>query len=159
MHSQPEARRTSRTSAGDLDHISYDRRGSSSTASHPLTDRQSAQGTPLTSLTLEVPTELVPAATAAVQYLIETVGASLPAEIARVAGTERVRVAFDVYAAHGPALRSAVEQLKNQIGTSLEAPSSYAREAALTNAAIGVGSLMAAVCAVVDRIDPDFEKR
>lgn len=58
--------------------------------------------------------------------------------------------------AHGPALRAAIEELKNEIGGRLEAPHDFRKEAALSKAASAVGQLFAAVVRVIPFADPDY---
>lgn len=69
-----------------------------------------------------------------------------------------IRISFDVHEFHAPALRSAVEALKNEIGQQLTGPSSYAREQALTDAAIGVGAFLAALVAKGVEEDPHYAR-
>lgn len=66
------------------------------------------------------------------------------------------KTVVEIPAAHGPALRSALDELKSSIGGKLEKPSTYAREAALTRASNAVGKLFAAVCKSVPKYDTDY---
>lgn len=64
---------------------------------------------------------------------------------------------FVVDAAHGPALKSIVDEMSTRVGTRLEMPHRYAKEAALTYAAIALGRLRAAVSTIVLDGDPDYD--
>lgn len=67
-----------------------------------------------------------------------------------------IRISFEVREEHAPALRSAVEEISNEIGGRLEGPHAFAKEEALTNAAIALGALRAAVNAKVPAGDPYY---
>lgn len=67
-----------------------------------------------------------------------------------------ITITFTVEHAHGPALRSAVDEIRSLVGTRLESSHKYAREDALTLAACALGRLHAAVCAQVPRDDPRY---
>lgn len=68
-----------------------------------------------------------------------------------------ITVSFQVLPSHAPALRSLLDDMRQHIGTLLESPHSYARELALTAAAIAAGSLAAAVNAKIPAGDPHYE--
>ncbi len=57
---------------------------------------------------------------------------------------------------HAPALRSALEELRNIIGGRIEGVHPFAREDALTRAAVAVGDLAAGFNAIIPA-DPDYE--
>lgn len=66
------------------------------------------------------------------------------------------RITFEVADEHAPALRSAVEELSNLLGTRLEGAHSFAKEQALTDATICVGTMRAAVNRVIAKGDPNY---
>lgn len=66
------------------------------------------------------------------------------------------RITFEVADEHAPALRSAVEDFSNILGARLEGAHSFAKEAALTEAVICIGTLRAAVNRAVPKGDPDY---
>lgn len=74
----------------------------------------------------------------------------------RPSGMPKVTISFEVYVHQAPSLRSAVEELSSLVGTRLEGTHSYARESALTDAAITVGALRAAVNAKVAKGDDHY---
>lgn len=57
---------------------------------------------------------------------------------------------------HAPALRSALDELRNTIGGKLTDSHLFAREDALTRASIAVATLAAGVNQVVLKEDPDY---
>jgi DNA replication initiation complex subunit (GINS family) len=57
----------------------------------------------------------------------------------------------------GPALRSALEELNNTVGERLASVHKFDREDALTRAATALGTLRAAINAVVPEGDPHYE--
>ena len=67
-----------------------------------------------------------------------------------------LRICFEVYPAHAPALRSLLEDLQNKVGEKLEGAAAFAREQAWTNAAIGMAAVRAAVNAQVPAGDPNY---
>lgn len=74
----------------------------------------------------------------------------------RPAPTPVLTISFEVSTDHAPALKSAVDEISNIIGSRLALSHSFAKEAALTDAAIGVGALRAAVNRVVRRGDSRY---
>ena len=63
---------------------------------------------------------------------------------------------FTIRKSHGPALRSAVEEISDELGSRLEGPHSFPKESSLTNAVIAIGHLRRAVNAKVDKGDPFY---
>lgn len=70
-----------------------------------------------------------------------------------------LRIEFDIHRADAPALRSAIDEISNEVGGRLEGPHSFATEQALTNAARALGCFRAAVNALVNAGDPDYKAR
>jgi hypothetical protein len=66
------------------------------------------------------------------------------------------RITFEIYTEHAPAFRSAVEQLKNDIGGQLEKKQPYDKDTAYVAASICVSKLLAATVAVVPKADPAY---
>lgn len=58
---------------------------------------------------------------------------------------------------NGPALRSAVSEIRNEVGERLAGSHRFAKEYALTRAASSLGALAGAVNAVIPEEDPDYE--
>jgi hypothetical protein len=58
---------------------------------------------------------------------------------------------------HAPALRSAIEELRNTLGGRLEGVHPFAREDAITRAAVAVGDLAAGFNRMIPAGDPDYE--
>ncbi len=56
-----------------------------------------------------------------------------------------VKICFEVADEHAPALRSAIEEIRNEVGGRLEGAHRYAKQDALTYAATALGSLHAAI--------------
>jgi hypothetical protein len=67
-----------------------------------------------------------------------------------------LKICFEVATQHGPALRSALEEIANILGHRLESPHRYDKEETLTRAAVGVNTLRAAVTREVPKADPDY---
>lgn len=65
-------------------------------------------------------------------------------------------ITFQVPDEHGPALRSAIEELSGELGSRVEGPHSFDREDALTKALCAVGILRAAVNTHVPAEDPYY---
>lgn len=63
---------------------------------------------------------------------------------------------FTVADEHAPALRSVVDEMTSLIGSRLDGQHRFAKETALTDAAICVGKLRAAVFAQVPQGDPNY---
>lgn len=74
---------------------------------------------------------------------------------ASVGGVER-HTRAEIQGEHLSALRSAIEDIRDQIGTRLLSPAPYDVEAALTRAAAAVGALAAFVNALVPAGDPHY---
>lgn len=68
----------------------------------------------------------------------------------------RVEIRFDVSAEVAPALRSAIEEISNDIGGRLTGSYRHSREQALTDAAIGLAALRKALFAVVPAGDVNY---
>lgn len=71
-------------------------------------------------------------------------------------GDPEITISFTVRKSKAPALRSAVEELSSIIGSRLEGSHAFAKEHALTDAAITVGALRAAVNRQVPAGDPFY---
>lgn len=130
-----------------IDHISYT---PNANAGVITLDRQASSSTPIIdkSSTLRAPSPaIVVGVTPETQRQLRTSGRTITVP------------SFTIAEEFAPALRSAIEDITNRVGTALESPSSYSRETALTYAAIGLGALRAAVCRVVPTSDVDYEKR
>lgn len=78
------------------------------------------------------------------------------AGLVRPAVQGEITISFTVPADRAPALRSAVEEISNEVGGRLEGRHTYAKEQALTDAAIGLGRLRAAVNKAVPAEDPHY---
>jgi hypothetical protein len=76
-------------------------------------------------------------------------------DVPRVAA-RTVTISFTVFLEHAPALRSAVDEISNDIGGRLTGSHSFAKEAALTDAAIALAALRKAVFAKVPAGDPFY---
>lgn len=61
----------------------------------------------------------------------------------------KTTITFEVATKYAPSLRSLVEEISHEIGSRIEGSHSYAAEQALTDAAITVGALRAAVNAAI----------
>ena len=70
-----------------------------------------------------------------------------------------VEIRFRVHDEHAPALRSAVEELTNEVTGRLEGIHSYAQEQSLTDAAVALSALRAAVFEKVPLGDPFYKAR
>lgn len=57
----------------------------------------------------------------------------------------------------GPALRSALAEIRNEVGERLAGAHRFTKEHALTNASAALGSLCATVNAVIEKEDPEYE--
>lgn len=68
----------------------------------------------------------------------------------------KIRITFEVYEEFAPALRSAVEEISNDIGARLTGSHRFAKEQALTDAAVSLGALRAAVFARIPAGDPNY---
>jgi hypothetical protein len=66
-------------------------------------------------------------------------------------------LSFTIAEEHAPALRSALEELRNILGGRLEGVHPFAREDALTRAAAAVGDMAAGFNAIIPAGDPDYE--
>lgn len=58
---------------------------------------------------------------------------------------------------HGPALRSAINEHRNELGERLAGAHKFDKEDALTRAVSSFGQLAAAINAVIPKEDPDYE--
>jgi hypothetical protein len=70
---------------------------------------------------------------------------------------EAITITFTIAHEFGPALKSAVDEISDIVGSRLEGPHSFAKEGALTNAAAAVGALRAAVNEKVKYASVDYE--
>lgn len=57
----------------------------------------------------------------------------------------------------GPALRSALAEIRNEVGERLAGSHRFTKEHALTNASAALGSLCATVNTVIPNEDPEYE--
>lgn len=110
------------------------------------TDRQSSSSDRLKSNTPAVPRSLIKI----------TIEAPQKFHVERGGYYDYKSTTFEIPSAHGPALRSAIDDAKNAIGTQLEKPMPYLREDALTRAASAIGKLFAGICAVIPTADRDY---
>ncbi len=69
------------------------------------------------------------------------------------AGTERTATTPTL---NGPSLRSAIEEIRNEVGERLVGPHKFAKEAALTRAAAGLAALASAINGVFPEGDEDY---
>jgi hypothetical protein len=67
------------------------------------------------------------------------------ARLALLSPEEEISITFRVRRKHGPALRAAIDDIRERVGERSETIASYATEQAVTDAAIALGSLAAAV--------------
>lgn len=103
-------------------------------------------------------------ATSRIQYQPSTPAGSAPVGIGRADVVERlvkdhgspIEITFSVLPSHAPALRSALDEIRQEVGTKLEGPKPYATEYALTAAAIALAALAAAVNQKIPMGDPDY---
>lgn len=58
---------------------------------------------------------------------------------------------------NGPALRSAIAEIRNELGGRLSGSHRFPKEAALTRAVSALGALAAAINAVIPEEDADYE--
>lgn len=58
---------------------------------------------------------------------------------------------------NGPALRSALSEIRNEVGERLAGSHRFAKEYALTRASSSLGAVAAAVNQVIPNEDPDYE--
>jgi hypothetical protein len=63
----------------------------------------------------------------------------------------------EIPAEHAPALRSAIDEIRNEVGERLAGSHRFPKEYALTRAASALGRLAAAVNTVIPQEDPDYE--
>jgi hypothetical protein len=75
--------------------------------------------------------------------------------VARPDDTE-VTVRFKVRRSDAPALRSALDEIRHEVGGRLEGPHLFAKEQALTNAARALAAVAAAVNALAPKGDPAY---
>lgn len=68
------------------------------------------------------------------------------------------RICFDVIDEQGPALVSAIEEQRNELGGRLEGAHRFKKEDALTRAASAIGTLHAALLRVFGHGDPDYAR-
>lgn len=67
-----------------------------------------------------------------------------------------IRLDFEVEAKHAPALKSAIDEISNEIGERLKNAAEYAVEDAWTYAAVGLGKFRAAISTQVPYGDPNY---
>jgi hypothetical protein len=77
-------------------------------------------------------------------------------QVANPKAARTLKIEFEVSSEHAPALRSAIEEISNIVGARLEGAHAYAKEDALTDAAVGLGSLRAAISKQVSRGNPFY---
>jgi hypothetical protein len=70
-----------------------------------------------------------------------------------------IRFSFEIPDKFAPALRSAVEEMSNEIGGRLEGSYAFATETAYTDAVVALGALRAEVNAKVKAGDPNWRSR
>jgi hypothetical protein len=70
--------------------------------------------------------------------------------------TRVVTITFSVPDEAAPALRSAVEEISNEVGGRLEGSHRYDKEEALTRAAVALGKLRAAVNRAIPEGDQNY---
>lgn len=70
-----------------------------------------------------------------------------------------VKITFEIKDEHAPALRSAVDEISNTVGTRMESRYSYDVEDALVRASIALGTLRAAVCEKIPEGDAHYRGR
>jgi hypothetical protein len=58
---------------------------------------------------------------------------------------------------HGPALRSAIDEIRNEVGERLAGSHRFPKEYALTRASTALGRFAAALNAVIRQEDEDYE--
>ena len=68
-------------------------------------------------------------------------------------------ISFMVRDEDAPALRAAIEEIRNEVGGRLEAPHAFATEQALTDAARALGALHAVLVAKIPQADPFYLSR
>jgi hypothetical protein len=71
-------------------------------------------------------------------------------------GTHRYAFAFDVQHDHAPALRSVIDEMAALIASRFGGKNTAQQEQAMTAAAVALGSLRAAVFALVPEGDPNY---
>lgn len=64
-----------------------------------------------------------------------------------------LKITFSVSTEHAPALKSAIDEISNVVGGRLEGAHSFAKEQALTDAAVALGSLRHAIAEKVPKGD------
>lgn len=67
------------------------------------------------------------------------------------------KVTTEIPSEQGPALRSALAEIRNEVGARLEGSFTFAKEFALTRAVSALGALAAAVNDVIPTEDVDYE--
>ena len=86
----------------------------------------------------------------------QSVVSTFPPFTRQVDQTDKVQITFDVALEHIPALNAAVDEIRDLVGTRLEGPHKFSKEAALTRASIGLGALAAALNSASNTVDPNF---
>lgn len=79
-----------------------------------------------------------------------------PPSFSRPRGGRYITFSFQVHSDHAPALRSAIDEISNDIGGRLTGSHSFAKEEALTDAAVALGALRSEVFAKVPAGDPFY---
>lgn len=70
-----------------------------------------------------------------------------------------LEITFRIPRHTGPALKSAITEIRNEVGGRLEGPHDYAIESALTLAAAALGPLARAIALQVPNYDPNYKSR
>lgn len=63
----------------------------------------------------------------------------------------------DIASEHGPSMRSAINEMRNELGGRVEGAFAFKKEHALTRAVTAVGRMAAALNLVIAEGDPDYE--
>lgn len=63
----------------------------------------------------------------------------------------------DIPGEHGPALRSAITEIRNELGERVSGMHKFKKEHALTRAMSAIGRLAATVNLIITQEDPDYE--
>lgn len=66
-------------------------------------------------------------------------------------------ITTEIPSEQGPALRSALAEIRNEVGERLAGSHRFAKEYALTHAASALGQLSAAINQVIEKEDPEYE--
>jgi hypothetical protein len=91
-------------------------------------------------------------------YIAEQLRVADPAysRVATRPASGRIRITFEVFEEFAPALRSAIEEISNDIGARLTGSHRFAKEQALTDAAVALAPLRVAISAKIPAGDPNY---